>query len=94
MTSCIAEIIISGHHTPVYSLRWDLANFFPRLASNCDPPNPHLVYSWDYTSELPLLALKLSFFFLNQSHLTIASTFKGLSVIPPKSFYFKSRGIP
>jgi hypothetical protein len=37
-------------YTPSYLAYWDgdLANFLPRLASNCDPPNLCLLSSWDY----------------------------------------------
>jgi hypothetical protein len=32
-------------------LRWDLANFLPGLALNCDPPDLYLLSSWDYRCE-------------------------------------------
>jgi hypothetical protein len=31
-----------------YGLRWSVVNFLPRLASNYDPLNFHLLTSWDY----------------------------------------------
>jgi hypothetical protein len=39
-----------------YWSRWDLTNFFPRLASNHNPPEFHLLSSWDYREETPYLA--------------------------------------
>jgi hypothetical protein len=36
-----------------YLPRWSLANFFPGLASNHDPPNPYPLNRWDYGCEPP-----------------------------------------
>jgi hypothetical protein len=33
---------------PSYFLRWGLTNFLPELSSNCNPPDRHLLSSWDY----------------------------------------------
>jgi hypothetical protein len=35
--------ITGAHHCLVYWLRWGLANFLPRLASNYNPPNLYLL---------------------------------------------------
>jgi hypothetical protein len=35
---------------------WGLTNFLPQLALNCDPPDLHLLSSWDYRNEPPLPA--------------------------------------
>jgi hypothetical protein len=38
-------------------LRWDLANFLPRLASNHNPPTLHLPHSWNCKHVTPVLVL-------------------------------------
>jgi hypothetical protein len=34
-------------------LRWNLTNFLPRSAFNCDSPNLYLLNVWDYRHKLP-----------------------------------------
>jgi hypothetical protein len=38
------------HTSPclTYRLRWSLASFLPWLVWNCDPPDLHLLRSWNY----------------------------------------------
>jgi hypothetical protein len=53
---CVAGMTGVHHHVLV-SLRWDLENFLPMLASNCEPPDLCLPSSQDYCHELPALVL-------------------------------------
>jgi hypothetical protein len=63
---CFCPCPASDHNLPTYSswvaepqvcipapglLRWGLANFLPRMASNHDPPNLYLPSNWDNRSE-------------------------------------------
>jgi hypothetical protein len=63
------------HHSQLFHwLWWTLANFLPRLASNPDPPDLHLLSSWDYRLELPwpMNAFEAFFFLtLSSNHRTI-----------------------
>jgi hypothetical protein len=45
---------VLGAPYPAYLLGWGLGDFLSGLALSCDPPNLHLLSSWDYRSEPPV----------------------------------------
>jgi hypothetical protein len=51
-------MIGTQHHAQFYWLKWGLANFFLRLASNYDPPYLCLLNSWDYKEKQLYLSHK------------------------------------
>jgi hypothetical protein len=51
--SWVAGMTGTSHHTQLFSLRWGFTNFLSLLVWNHDPPNLHLLSSWDYRSEPP-----------------------------------------
>jgi hypothetical protein len=48
---------------PNYCLKWGLANIFPGLALNHDPPDLHFWSSWDYRHEPMYPGLKIFLIF-------------------------------